>query len=163
MTTKEKDVLENLVLDLKKENQEIKQALSMLSKELIEKEQQEKLPFNLEKNIQTNINSAINESITKTLLDDYNSPLKKLVAVSITKYEKDILDKIESSLTSALNDGSFNTFLQKAVKNKISRELVGAVESNLGKSVNALKQDAVFRSKLVICINDLVSNYIKVD
>jgi len=41
--------------------------------------------------------------------------------------------------------------------------LVGAVESNLGKSVNALKQDAVFRSKLAIYINDLVSNYIKVD
>ena len=161
MTTKEKDVLENLVSDLKKENQEIKQALHLLSKELINKEQQEKLPFSLEKNIQTNINSAINESITKTLLDDYNSPLKKLVALSITKYEKDILDKIENSLTSALNDGSFNTFLQEAVKNKISRELVGAVESNLGKSVNSLKQDAVFRSKLVICINDLVANYIK--
>ena len=161
MTNKEKDVLESLVIELKKENQEIKQTISMLSKELIKKEEQEKLPFSLEKNIQTNINNAINESITKTLLDDYNSPLKKLVAVSINKYEKDILEKIENSLTNVLNNGDFNLFLQEAVKNKISRELLGAVESNLTKSINSLKQDAVFRSKLVLCINDLVDNYKK--
>ena len=159
MTNKEKDVLESLVIELKKENQEIKQTISMLSKELIKKEEQEKLPFSLEKNIQTNINNAINESITKTLLDDYNSPLKKLVAVSINKYEKDILEKIENSLTNVLKNGDFNSFLQEAIKNKISRELLGAVESNLTKIINSLKQDAVFRSKLVLCINDLVDNY----
>ena len=33
MTNKEKDVLESLVIELKKENQEIKQTISMLSKE----------------------------------------------------------------------------------------------------------------------------------
>ena len=159
MTKKEELLLEESVKELKKENQEIKELLKTLSEELIKKEEQEKLPFSLEKNIQMNINTAINDSIKKTLLDNYNSPLRKLIETSIEKYKTDIMERLDRALMVTLCDQHFNSFLEEAVKNKISRELVGAVESNLGKTINTLKQDQVFRSKLVLKINELVSEY----
>ena len=159
MTKKEELLLEESVKELKKENQEIKELLKTLSEKLIKKEEQEKLPFSLEKNIQMNINTAINDSIKKTLLDNYNSPLRKLIETSIEKYKTDIMERLDRALMVALCDQHFNSFLEEAVKNKISRELVGAVESNLGKTINTLKQDPVFRSKLVLKINELVSEH----
>ena len=159
MTKKEKLLLEESVKELKKENQEIKELLKTLSEKLIKKEEQEKLPFSLEKNIQMNINTAINDSIKKTLLDNYNSPLRKLIETSIEKYKTDIMERLDRALMATLCDQHFNSFLEEAVKNKISRELVGAVESNLGKTINTLKQDPVFRSKLVLKINELVSEH----
>ena len=159
MTKKEELLLEDSVKELKKENQEIKELLKTLSEKLIKKEEQEKLPFSLEKNIQMNINTAINDSIKKTLLDNYNSPLRKLIETSIEKYKTDIMERLDRALMVTLCDQHFNSFLEEAVKNKISRELVGAVESNLGKTINTLKQDPVFRSKLVLKINELVSEY----
>ena len=159
MTKKEELLLEESVKELKKENQEIKELLKTLSEKLIKKEEQEKLPFSLEKNIQMNINTAINDSIKKTLLDNYNSPLRKLIETSIEKYKTDIMERLDRALMATLCDQHFNSFLEEAVKNKISRELVGAVESNLGKTINTLKQDPVFRSKLVLKINELVSEY----
>lgn len=159
MTKKEELLLEESVKELKKENQEIKELLKTLSEKLIKKEEQEKLPFSLEKNIQMNINTAINDSIKKTLLDNYNSPLRKLIETSIEKYKTDIMERLDRALMVTLCDQHFNSFLEEAVKNKISRELVGAVESNLGKTINTLKQDPVFRSKLVLKINELVSEY----
>lgn len=159
MTKKEELLLEESVKELKKENQEIKELLETLSEKLIKKEEQEKLPFSLEKNIQMNINTAINDSIKKTLLDNYNSPLRKLIETSIEKYKTDIMERLDRALMVTLCDKHFNSFLEEAVKNKISRELVGAVESNLGKTINTLKQDPVFRSKLVLKINELVSEY----
>lgn len=159
MTKKEELLLEESVKELKKENQEIKELLKTLSENLIKKEEQEKLPFSLEKNIQMNINAAINDSIKKTLLDNYNSPLRKLIETSIEKYKTDIMERLDRALMATLCDQHFNSFLEEAVKNKISRELVGAVESNLGKTINTLKQDPVFRSKLVLKINELVSEY----
>ena len=157
MTKKEELLLEESVKELKKENQEIKELLKTLSEKLIKKEEQEKLPFSLEKNIQMNINAAINDSIKKTLLDNYNSPLRKLIETSIEKYKTDIMERLDRALMVTLCDQHFNSFLEEAVKNKISRELVGAVESNLGKTISTLKQDPVFRSKLVLKINELVS------
>ncbi len=159
MTKKEELLLEESVKELKKENQEIKELLKTLSENLIKKEEQEKLPFSLEKNIQMNINAAINDSIKKTLLDNYNSPLRKLIETSIEKYKTDIMERLDRALMATLCDQHFNSFLEEAVKNKISRELVGAVESNLGKTINTLKQDPVFRSKLVLKINELVSEH----
>ena len=159
MTKKEELLLEESVKELKKENQEIKELLKTLSEKLIKKEEQEKLPFSLEKNIQMNINTAINDSIKKTLLDNYNSPLRKLIETSIEKYKTDIMERLDRALMATLCDQHFNSFLEEAVKNKISRELVGAVESNLGKTINTLKQDPVFRSKLVLKINELVSEH----
>ena len=159
MTKKEELLLEESVKELKKENQEIKELLKTLSEKLIKKEEQEKLPFSLEKNIQMNINTAINDSIKKTLLDNYNSPLRKLIETSIEKYKTDIMERLDRALMVTLCDQHFNSFLEEAVKNKISRELVGAVESNLGKTINTLKQDPVFRSKLVLKINELVSEH----
>ena len=159
MTKKEETVLEETVNVLKKENNEIKEILKVLSEKLIKKEEQEKLPFSLEKNIQMNINEAINESIKKTLLNNYNSPLRKLIETSIEKYKTDIMERLDRALMVTLCDQHFNSFLEEAVKNKISRELVGAVESNLGKTINTLKQDPVFRSELVLKINELVSEY----
>ena len=146
MTKKEELLLEESVKELKKENQEIKELLKTLSEKLIKKEEQEKLPFSLEKNIQMNINTAINDSIKKTLLDNYNSPLRKLIETSIEKYKTDIMERLDRALMVTLCDQHFNSFLEEAVKNKISRELVGAVESNLGKTINTLKHDPVFRS-----------------
>ena len=159
MTKKEELLLAESVKELKKENQEIKELLKTLSENLIKKEEQEKLPFSLEKNIQMNINAAINDSIKKTLLDNYNSPLRKLIETSIEKYKTDIMERLDRALMATLCDQHFNSFLEEAVKNKISRELVGAVESNLGKTINTLKQDPVFRSKLVLKINELVSEH----
>ena len=159
MTKKEELLLEESVKELKKENQEIKELLKTLSEKLIKKEEQEKLPFSLEKNIQMNINAAINDSIKKTLLDNYNSPLRKLIETSIEKYKTDIMERLDRALMATLCDQHFNSFLEEAVKNKISRELVGAVESNLGKTISTLKQDPVFRSKLVLKINELVSEH----
>ena len=161
MTKKEETALEETVNILKKENGEIKEILKTLSEKLIKKEEQEKLPFSLERNIQININEAINESIKKTLLDNCNSPLKKLLDVSVDKYKVDIIERLDRSLMVTLCDQNFNSFLEEAVKNKISRELVGAVESNLGKTINTLKQDPIFRSKLVLKINELVEEYAK--
>jgi hypothetical protein len=59
VTKKEETVLEETVNVLKKENNEIKEILKVLSEKLIKKEEQEKLPFSLERNIQMNISAKI--------------------------------------------------------------------------------------------------------
>ena len=84
-----------------------------------------------------------------------------MLDVSVDKYKLDIIERLDRSLMVTLCDQNFNSFLEEAVKNKISRELVGAVESNLGKTINTLKQDPIFRSKLVLKINELVEEYAK--
>ena len=71
--------------------------------------------YSIKNNIQININEAINETIKKTLLDNYNSPLRKLLEVSVDKYKTDIIERLDRALMVVLCDQEFNSFLEEAV------------------------------------------------
>lgn len=104
--------------------------------------------------------SAIHESI-KNVLTNYNSPLNKLVASVIDLHSSELRSIINDSFTRVIQTEDFKESIVSAFSSKVARTIISNNTGLFEKVSNELKQDATFKAKLALAVNNVVEECLK--
>lgn len=159
MTIKEQQTIDQLlsvVKDLREENRMFRNDITDLVSQINSKTEKKHLPVTLEQEILTTAQIAINDSI-KSVLTGYNSPLSKLVLEVVNSYNAELKEIISSSFNQVIKLPEFKQSIVSAFSHKVSRTIISNNDGLFDKVSNELKQDAVFKSKMALAVNNVVN------
>lgn len=163
MTNKEQNSIEhmmNLMSKIHTENDLFKKMLLERVEVAEKKIEQKKMPLNLENEVVYAATDVIKDSLKKVLLDDYNSPLKKYGFNIIGKYQESIENIFDKIISEGINTSEFELAAKDALLKKIAKSVISGIDGSVDKVINQLKQDTVFRSKLIVMVNNLIKEYL---
>lgn len=113
--------------------------------------------------LETEIHYAINSSITKVLtesLGGYGSPLTKYAQNVVQKHQTQIEAIFDDVVQQAISTDEFKLRVRETLLNKIAKVMISGVDGSIDKTVNLMKQDAIFRSRLTLSVNTLVDEFL---
>jgi len=159
MTAKEEkglQNLQNLLEQIRKENQEFKEQINLKVAEVNQK--------NIQFTFEADIIQSVQQSITKSLgdfLGGYNSPLSQYAKNIVVKYQADIEATFDSIVSEAIKTDEFKTRVREVLLHKIAKTVTSGIDGSIDKTVNLMKQNQVFRSKLTLAINEITNEFLK--
>jgi len=167
MKTKEKNAqVENLLImvqRLTEENEKYRRDIENLTKSIEKintKVEKKHTPIYLEKDILNTAQKTIIDSLLK-VMTDYGSPLRKLTE-EVVQENKDYLKEIISdSFNTILKTDEFKNSIIESFSHKLGRSLIQMNDSIFEKTINELKQDRIFKSKLTVAISSIIEEYLK--
>jgi ribosomal protein S17E len=164
MTEQEKKTVNDLLIlmnDIKTWQKVVSTEMDSKFKAMDEKVNKTLLPLSLEKEVGYAVNDTIRESLKKALSDNYNSPLKKYAENIINQHQEEIESIFEKIVSEEIASEYFYNDVKQALLQKIAKTVINGIDGNIDKVLNQLKQDNIFRSKLVLMVNKLVEEFIK--
>jgi len=151
--------LHDLIRQLQTENNKFRDELSQRVLCVENKVEQKHLPLTLEKSIEHSINDVLIESLKKTFTG-YNSPLEKYANNVIGRYQKTIEDVFDKIVSNGINTPEFENSCKEELLKKIVKTVISGIDGSVDKVINQMKQDSVFRSKLTLAVNTLVTEFL---
>lgn len=139
----------------------IKESIDFLKKCNLEQDEKiqnlKKEPFFLEQQL----NQVLTNSLSKALSDALfrNSLIDDIVKSSIKNNFHAISEIAENAMLESINSDDFKAEVKKAFANKLAKTFISTQDSNIEKSLNQLKMDPVFRSKLTLTIATLIEEH----
>jgi hypothetical protein len=162
MTNKEQqtvDQLYGLVRELKASNDQFKVAMdakvSLLEKQL----EQKHFPLSLETEVVKAAQNAISTALASAMTG-YNSPLTKYATNVVAKYQNSLEAIFDDAVREGINTDEFKVRVREVMLSKIAKTMISGVDGSIDKTINLMKQDAVFRSRLTLAVNALVEEFI---
>lgn len=162
MTSKEIELMndiKNSIRALELHNQNHINNVHKQIDEMNEKIDKKHLPVFMEKDILQATQTAITKSITEAL-SGYNSPMQKLVNSVIESHQNDLREILNDSFTQVINTEDFKKSVVNAFTHRIAKNLVSTNDSLFDKVTSDLKQDPVFKSKMMIAVANIVDEHI---
>lgn len=162
MTSKEQKTVNELydsVRNLQSENVKFKELLDSKVTILDNKVNKKHLPLTLEHSVVTTVQHAIKGSIEKSL-SGYDSPLNKYLKEAVDSNSDTIKELFNSVVTEGFSSEEFRESCKTHILNKIARNVISGLDGSVDKVVIQMKQDSIFRSKLTLMVNTLVSEYL---
>jgi len=144
--------------DMKRENEIFKNLLSEKVLQIDEKVNAKYIPINLENDILHSVQDGINK-ILHDILSSYNSPLSKLVSKVIEKHKETIEEAFDAVVSEEINNNNFSDSIKQEFIKKIAKSVLSGIDGTIDKTVNAMKQDSIFRAKLTLMINILIDEW----
>ena len=163
MNREEKNSIDRLceiARDLKHENNLFKEKITELTEKLNSKVEAKHAPLNFESNILHVLQSSMNEAIKKSL-EGYNSPLNSLILSVINSHSTEIREIIDSSFKEVLNLEDFKKSIVSAFSHKIAKTIISNNDGLFDKVSNDLKQDSVFKSRMILAVTNVVEECLK--
>lgn len=160
MTEKEQKTIDSLlkvVQDLKNENAKFREDVKLQVETINGKTDKKHLPIYLEQDILKTAQTSIDAAIKKTLQDDYNSPLKKLIISVVDENSNELKTLISDSFVKVIRKDEFKQAIVSAFSYKIARSIISNNDGLFDKVSNELKQDAVFKSKMALAVANVVN------
>lgn len=163
MTTSEQkalDELREIARNLRDASSKLREEVDLRIKSLETKVDQKHLPLSLEHETI----SAIQGSITKAMheaLGGYNSPLQKYAVNVVQKYQTAIESVFDEVVSEAIKTDEFKERVREVLLHKIAKTMISGIDGSVDKTINQMKQDAVFRSRLTLTVNSLVEEFLK--
>ncbi len=164
MTTSEQktiDALFKLVSDIRAENTVFKTEISVLVQSMNKKVDEKREPLNLEMEVFRTLETSMQEAFKKVMIDTYNSPLKKYAENIMAKYQTEIESVFNDIVSEGIKTPEFKDSVRHTFLNKLAKTVVSGIDGSVDKTVNLMKQDQVFRSKLTLAVNNLVTEFLK--
>lgn len=163
MTTKEQQTIDQLlksINDLRTENNFFKATVNQQVQAINEKVDAKHLPISLEHDVANVIQSAIHKGLSDALSNSYNSPLVLYAQNSIAKYQTQIEKLFEDAISEGIQTDDFKKSVKDVLINKMAKRMLSGIDGATEKTINLMKQDAVFRSRLTLAINGLIEEFI---
>lgn len=110
------------------------------------------------------VSKAVHSSIEKAFTDalgGYNSPLQKYAINVVAKYQTNIESVIDDVVCEAIKTEEFKQRVREVLLHKIAKTMISGIDGSVDKTINAMKQDAIFRSRLTLSVNTLVEEFLK--
>ncbi len=163
MTTKEQqtiDQLHKLVQEMRAENAEFKGSVSLLVSGIVEKVDQKHIPLYMEKEIVSTVQDSI-KSALQAALTGYQSPLTKYAANVVGRYQTQIEAIFDDAVKQGIATDEFKLRVREVLLHKIAKTMISGVDGSIDKTINLMKQDQVFRSRLTLSVNQLVEEFLE--
>lgn len=161
MTTKEQftvDQLCKLITDQRAAFQEFKQAIE-LKMVLLEKQVEQKhIPLSLENEVVNAAQSSISTALAAAMTG-YNSPLIKYATNVVLKYQNSLEAIFDDAVREGINTEEFKLRVREVMISKIAKTMISGVDGSIDKTINLMKQDPIFRSRLTLSVNSLVEEF----
>ena len=160
-TTEQKTVndLYKIASDLRESNKLLRDEVEQRLKGVETKVEQKHIPLSLE----DEVTKAVHSSITKAFNDalgGYNSPLQKYALNVVSKYQASIESVFDEVVKEAIQTDEFKQRVREVLLHKIAKTMISGIDGSVDKTVNQMKQDSVFRSRLTLAVNGLVDEFI---
>lgn len=162
MTIKEQqtiDALYKVVSELRTENNKFREDVTKQTQELTERIDKKYVPIDLENEIM----EVVDKSLTKAMHDaltGYNSPLTKYAHNVVSKYQKEIEGVFDAVVSEGIKTPEFKERVREVLLSKIAKTVISGIDGSVDKTVNLMKQDAIFRSRLTLSVNQLVDEFL---
>lgn len=162
MRTNEQNTIDNLyraVQELKSENLKFREDINKQVEGFDKKIDQKHMPLSLEDEVV----KAVHTSITKSFNDalgGYSSPLQKYALNVVAKYQNSIESVFDEVVAESIKTDEFKKRVREVLLHKIAKTMIAGIDGSVDKTVNQMKQDAVFRSRLTLSVNGLVNEFL---
>ena len=106
---------------------------------------------------------AVDASLTKAMheaLTGYNSPLTKYAHNVVEKYKFQIESVFDEVVKEAIGTNEFKQRVREVMLHKIAKTMISGIDGSIDKTITAMKQDQVFRSRLTLSVNTLVDEFL---
>ncbi len=113
--------------------------------------------MDIEQQVSKSINAAIQEVIEKHI-GGYNSPLQKMVNDEVERQGPAIRAVLKDAIQSVVAPDTFKQQLRDQFTHTLARNLLNSYSGEIDKQANALKQQADFRARVVIAIEQVVKD-----
>jgi hypothetical protein len=100
---------------------------------------------------------GLRDGVTKKM-DNYNSPLEKLVNEAINKHSPAFRALLEDAVGGAIGDPAFQEEIKTAARTQLAKILVQRYGGELEKQVNALKSDPLTRAKITLALDEIIKS-----
>ena len=163
MTTKEQQTIDSLykvVSELRVENNKFREDITNQTQVLSDKIEKKHVPIDLENEIM----DVVDKSLTKAMevaLTGYNSPLTKYAHNVVAKYQTEIEAVFNAVVSEGIKTEQFKERVREVLLHKIAKTIISGIDGSVDKTVNLMKQDAIFRSKLTLSVNTIVDEFLK--
>lgn len=164
MTEQEKRTiaaLNDTVAKLREENGLYRDLLTKKVDELESQVHKKHLPIMFEDQIMEAVDKSLAKALTEAMTG-YNSPLVKYAHNVVNKYQSEIEAVFDSVVKEAISTEDFRQRVREVLIGKIAKTMISGVDGSIDKTVNLMKQDAVFRSRLTLSVNGLVDEFLKI-
>lgn len=162
MTTAEQKSIEqvrDLIRDLKEANRVYIENVDKQIQLISNKVEQKHLPLNLENEVVLTVQKSLSEGLAKALTG-YNSPLEQYAKNVVSKYQADIEKLFNEVVEAGINSDEFKLKVREVLLHKIAKTVTSGIDGSIDKTVNLMKQDSIFRSKLTLSVNGLVAEFL---
>ncbi len=144
---------------LMESNRQFQESVNLQIKAMDSKIESKHLPYSLEAEIVTSAQTAIGKSISEAL-GGYNSPLQKYASNVVSRYQGSIENIFDEIVKEGIQSPEFKIRVREVLLNKIAKTVVSGIDGSIDKTVNLMKQDAIFRSRLTLAVNTLVEEFL---
>lgn len=159
MTRKEEETVEallKLVTTLKSENDKFREDVKSQVEAINKKTNEKHLPITLELEIMRAAQIAVGDSITK-VLTSHDSPVIRLVRSVVDENSTQLRQIISDSFKQVIETQEFKNSILNAFSHKVAKTIISNNDGLFDKVSNELKQDAVFKSKMVVAVSNVVN------
>lgn len=163
MTKNEEETIHrlyDLMNDIRNENKQFREDLNKQVDACTEKVNKKVEPVYLEQGIVQVAKQSIQKAIVETF-SGYNNPLGTLIKSVTQSHYNELKEIVNTCLEEAIHTDDFKKTLVDEFSHKVARTLISKNDGMLEKVCNDLKQDATFRSKLTLAIDNVVSECTK--
>lgn len=153
--------LQSLMNEIRKENQSFREDVTKQVSSLSERVNEKHLPLTLEQDVFSSINGAISKGLSEALSNSYNSPLVKYAHNVVAKYQTQIEAIFDKVVSEGIETDEFKQRVREVLLHKIAKTIISGIDGSIDKTVNLMKQDAIFRSKLTLSVNGIVEEFLQ--
>ena len=154
------DQLNRVVSEIRNENRAFQATIQELVTAINNKVEAKHIPLSLEQEVINTSRDAIREALQKSLSNQYNSPMTKYAENVITKYKDSIEGIFDTIIKEGIQTQTFKVQANEVLMSKIAKTLISGIDGSVDKTINAMKQDPVFRSRLTLAVNNLIEEFI---
>lgn len=160
-TTEQKTVndLHKIAIDLRDSNTKLRDEVEQRIKNMEQRVEQKHIPLSLESEVHNAINNSISKAFTDAL-GGYNSPLQKYCLNVVSKYQDSIEGVFDEVVKEAIKTDEFKLRAREVLLNKIAKTMISGIDGSVDKTVNQMKQDTIFRSRLTLAVNGLIDEFL---
>ena len=162
MTTKEQQTVDQLlkiITDQRASFQEFKQAMELKVTSLERLVEQKHMPLSLEIEVVNAAQKAVSSALSSAMTG-YGSPLIKYATNVVTKYQSSLEAIFDDAVREGIATDEFKVRVREVMLSKIAKTMISGVDGSIDKTINLMKQDAVFRSRLILAVNTLVDEFL---
>jgi|ERR1035437_737161 hypothetical protein len=159
MNKEEKEALEKfytLMSQIQLENANFRKDTLLIIDGLKAKVDKKHVPMHLEQDILQTAQQAIQSAIKNVLESTHNSPLIPLIRSVVDENSTELRQIISDSFKQVIQKEEFKQSIINAFSHKVAKTIISNNDGLFDKIANELKQDSLFKSKMMLAVAHVV-------
>lgn len=148
-----------LMTQIREENKKFREDISQQVTTTVKQVEEKHLPIMFEDEIMKAVDASLAKALSEAM-SGYGSPLVKYAQNVVSKYQPQIEGIFDSVVQEAIATDEFKQRVREVLLNKIAKTMIAGVDGSIDKTINLMKQDAIFRSRLTLSVNTLVDEFL---